>query len=59
VTYPSASGSDGHRTIPFEVEHGAHVGGLTHFALLDHPTVYAHLRRWLSPDAASGGVSAM
>jgi hypothetical protein len=47
VTYPSASGSDGRRTIPFELEHGAHVGGLTHFDLLNHPTVYAHLRRWL------------
>jgi hypothetical protein len=62
VTYPSASGSDGHRTIPFEVEHGAHVGGLTHFALLNHPTVYAHLRRWLEPcttATADGGMSAM
>lgn len=54
VRYPSASGSDGRRTIPFELEHGAHVGGLTHFALLNHPTVYAHLRRWLDPHGSAG-----
>ena len=48
VTYPSASGSGRRRTIPFEIEHGAHVGGINHFDLLNHPTVYAHLRRWLS-----------
>ncbi len=62
VTYPSASGSDGHRTIPFELDHGAHVGGITHFDLLNHPTVYAHLRRWLDPhgrvDAANDVVAA-
>lgn len=48
VTYPSASGSDRRRTIPFELEHGAHVGGINHFDLLNHPTVYEHLRRWLN-----------
>jgi pimeloyl-ACP methyl ester carboxylesterase len=53
VRYPSASGSDGRRTIPFELEHGAHVGGLTHFDLLNHPTVYAHLRRWLAPHGSA------
>lgn len=50
VTYPSASGSDCRRTIPFELEHGAHVGGINHFDLLNHPTVYGHLRRWLDPN---------
>ncbi len=49
VTYPSASGSDHRRMIPFELEHGAHVGGINHFDLLNHPTVYEHLRRWLDP----------
>ncbi|MFW2381310.1 MAG: lipase family alpha/beta hydrolase, partial [Acidimicrobiales bacterium] len=48
VRYPSASGSDEHRNIPFELEHGAHVGGVNHFDLLNHPTVYRHLRRWLA-----------
>ncbi len=48
VRYPSASGSNRHRNIPFELEHGAHVGGINHFDLLNHPTVYEHLRRWLS-----------
>ena len=48
VRYPSASGSSQRRNIPFELEHGAHVGGLHHFDLLNHPTVYEHLRRWLS-----------
>ncbi len=49
VRYPSSSGDDGRRTIPFELEHGVHVGGLNHFDLLNHPTVYEHLRRWLAP----------
>jgi pimeloyl-ACP methyl ester carboxylesterase len=48
VRYPSASGSNRHRNIPFELEHGAHVGGINHFDLLNHPTVYEHLRRWLT-----------
>ena len=49
VRYPSASGSDRHRTLPFEIANGAHVGGVNHFDLLNHPTVYGHLRRWLEP----------
>ena len=48
VRYPSASGSDHHRTIPFELEHGAHIGGINHFDLLNHPAVYEHLTRWLT-----------
>lgn len=52
VTYASASGSSRLRTIPFELEHGAHVGGINHFDLLNHPTVYAHLRHWLTPGRA-------
>ena len=49
VRYPSSAGDDGLRKIPFELEHGAHVGGLNHFDLLNHPTVYEHIRRWLAP----------
>lgn len=48
VRYPSASGSNRDRNIPFQLEHGAHVGGINHFDLLNHPTVYEHLRRWLT-----------
>jgi hypothetical protein len=44
----SASGRSRKRRIPFEAEHGAHVGGATHFALLNHPQVYERLRGWLS-----------
>jgi hypothetical protein len=61
VRYPSASGSNRHRNIPFELEHGAHVGGINHFDLLNHPTVYQHLRRWLSrpdPESDLGGLNA-
>jgi len=29
VTFPSASGKGRHRRIPFEIDHGRHVGGLT------------------------------
>ncbi len=48
VRYQSASGSNRHRSIPFELEHGAHVGGINHLDLLNHPTVYQHLHRWLA-----------
>jgi len=49
VRYPSASGSNRSRNIPFELEHGAHIGGINHFDLLNHPTVYEHLHQWLRP----------
>lgn len=48
VTYPSASGSSQSRTIPFEIDDGAHVGGVDHWAIVNHPKVYEHLRRWLA-----------
>ena len=53
VRYPSASGSNRRRKIPFELEYGAHVGGINHFDLLNHPTVYEHLRRWISQSNAA------
>ena len=47
VTFPSASGKGRHRRIPFEIDHGRHVGGLTHLGLLNHPAVYEQIRAWL------------
>ena len=48
VLVPSASGRSRTRRIPFDVEHGAHVGATHHLALLNHPEVYEHLRRWVA-----------
>ena len=48
VLVPSASGRSRTRRIPFDVEHGAHVGATHHLALLNHPDVYEHLRRWVA-----------
>jgi pimeloyl-ACP methyl ester carboxylesterase len=47
VNFPSASGSGRRRRIPFEIDNGRHLGGLTHFALLNHPAVYEQIRDWL------------
>ena len=47
VLEPSASGRSRTRRIPFKAEHGLHVGGVNHFALLNHPEIYAKLREWL------------
>ena len=48
VLTPSASGRSRTRRLGFKDEHGLHVGGANHFALLNHPKVYAQLRAWLS-----------
>jgi pimeloyl-ACP methyl ester carboxylesterase len=48
VLVPSASGRDRTRRFAFTAGHGLHVGGATHFALLDHPAVYEQLREWLA-----------
>jgi pimeloyl-ACP methyl ester carboxylesterase len=63
VLVPSASGRSRTRRIPFDVEHGAHVGGTHHLALLNHPEVYEHVRRWvatpprrLAPEASAAAV---
>jgi hypothetical protein len=48
VQFPSASGHGARRRIPFAVEHGRHLGGLHHFDLLHHPSVYHQLRTWLT-----------
>lgn len=47
VTYTSASGAGRRRRIPFAAENGAHVGGIDHLRLLNHPAVYAQIRDWL------------
>ena len=49
VRFPSASGRGAPlaRRIPFRDEHGRHLGPLSHLRLLNHPAVYAQLRRWL------------
>jgi pimeloyl-ACP methyl ester carboxylesterase len=57
VTYSSASGAGRDRRIPFPIENGAHVGGIDHMRLLNHPIVYAQLRDWLArprPPATAG-----
>ncbi len=36
---------------------GAHVGATHHIALLNHPTVYRHLREWLQRPAAMAELS--
>jgi pimeloyl-ACP methyl ester carboxylesterase len=50
VLEASASGRSRTRRIDFGDEHGMHVGGATHFALLNHPAVYEKLREWLAAD---------
>ena len=50
VRLPSASGrgSGSGRSIPFEVDNGRELVGLTHFDLLNHPDVYEEIRRWIA-----------
>jgi len=49
VRFPSASGGAGAaaRRIPFRVEHGHHVGRMTHLRLLNDPAVYQQIQFWL------------
>ena len=47
VLTPSASGRSRARRIGFDEETGSTLGGTHHFALLNHPEVYAQLREWL------------
>jgi pimeloyl-ACP methyl ester carboxylesterase len=48
VRFPSASGRGRRRNIPFEIDKGMHIGGITHIDLLNHPSVYEQMRSWLS-----------
>ena len=54
VLQPSASGRSRTRVVGFRDEDGAHVGGLHHLALLNHPRVYEHLREWLARAPRAG-----
>jgi pimeloyl-ACP methyl ester carboxylesterase len=47
VRYRSAAGAGRRRRVPFAIEHGHHLSGLTHFDLLNHPAVYEQMRAWL------------
>jgi pimeloyl-ACP methyl ester carboxylesterase len=51
VLQPSASGRSRARRLGFDEEHGFHLGGASHIALLNHPQVYEKLRAWLQADA--------
>ena len=42
------------RHVPFPLGHTRHFGGLHHFNLLNHPSVYEALREWLDPTSAAG-----
>jgi pimeloyl-ACP methyl ester carboxylesterase len=55
VRLPSASGRgrEGCRSIPFEIDNGRHLEGLTHFDLLNHPAVYDQMVAWLRRGARS------
>ncbi len=44
VQHVSAHGTGPKRRIEFEVDRLFHMGGKTHFHLLDHPEVYEQLR---------------
>jgi triacylglycerol esterase/lipase EstA (alpha/beta hydrolase family) len=44
----SAAGHSRRRRIGLRAQDGLHVGGATHFALLNHPRVYEQVRAWLS-----------
>jgi hypothetical protein len=50
VRMPSASGRGRGkgRRIPFEVDNGHELPGLTHFDLLNHPAVYEQIRTWIT-----------
>jgi pimeloyl-ACP methyl ester carboxylesterase len=50
VRIPSASGRGNGkgRRIPFEVDNGLELSGLTHFDLLNHPAVYERIRAWVT-----------
>jgi pimeloyl-ACP methyl ester carboxylesterase len=52
VLVPSATGKGKTRRIPFREEHGHHVGGTHHLALLNHPEVYDRLLGWLATPPA-------
>jgi pimeloyl-ACP methyl ester carboxylesterase len=50
VRIPSASGRGNGkgRSIPFEIDNGYELTGLTHMDLLNHPAVYDRMRSWIT-----------
>jgi pimeloyl-ACP methyl ester carboxylesterase len=48
VRMPSASGTGRRRRVPFGIDDGRRLRGLTHFDLLNHPAVYEQIRAWLA-----------
>ncbi len=54
VTHTSATGAGRHRLVALSAADTVHLGGLSHFALLNHPRVYAHLCDWLAPATGAG-----
>jgi triacylglycerol esterase/lipase EstA (alpha/beta hydrolase family) len=53
VLQPSAWGQEGRgKRLLFGIEHYHHLGGAHHFHLLNHPAVYAQIRRCLSSQRA-------
>jgi pimeloyl-ACP methyl ester carboxylesterase len=53
VLRPSAWAHGGKgQKLRFPIEHYSHVGGATHFDLLNHPAIYEQIRKWLTPRPA-------
>ncbi len=49
VLRPSAWSHEGRgERLQFPIEQYSHLGGATHFDLLNHPAVYAQIKRWLT-----------
>jgi hypothetical protein len=48
VLVPSARGEDKSIRLGFQDEHGHHIGGIQHLALLNHPEIHERLHEWLS-----------
>ena len=44
---PGDAGEGRRRKVGFAIEDGHHVGGVTHFDLLNHPAVYDQIRAWI------------
>ena len=54
VALPASAWSHGGRgeRLRFPADHYRHLGGASHFALLNHPAVYEQIRRWLGTGRA-------
>jgi pimeloyl-ACP methyl ester carboxylesterase len=58
VASASGRGRGNGRHIPFEVDNGLELTGLSHFDLLNHPAVYDQLRTWITrPGSIRSGVA--